>query len=119
MVGVVLAATQLQRAGVGQVLVKLGARGALLLAADGTVTRQAAMPVTVVDTTGAGDCFTAAYTVATLEGQGPSACLAFACAAAACCVQVKGAMPSMPSRAQVDLLLNTHTQHGRSAGSPS
>ena len=110
------AALALQRGGVGQVLVKLGARGALLLAEDGSVTRQAAFPVAVVDTTGAGDCFTAAYTVATLEGQGPASRLAFACAAAACCVQVKGAMPSMPRRAQVEHLLHMHMPvHGDGA----
>jgi len=102
----VLAAAQaLTRGGVRQVLVKLGARGALLLSEDGTVTRQAAFPVVAVDTTGAGDCFTAAYTVATLEGHSPAGRLAFACAAAACCVQVKGALPSMPSRTDVQQLL--------------
>jgi len=102
---VLTAAQALTRGGVTQVLVKLGARGALLLSADGAVTRQAALPVQVIDTTGAGDCFTAAYSVATLEGLTPAARLAFACAAAACCVQVMGALPSMPSRAQVALLL--------------
>jgi len=119
----VLAAAQaLRRSGVGEVLVKLGARGALLLSEDGTVTRQAALPVAVVDTTGAGDCFTAAYTVATLEGLGPSGRLAFACAAAGCCVQVMGALPSMPSRDQVQQLLQGATAsrgQDRAAGQPA
>ncbi len=102
---VLIAARRLQAHGVGSVLVKLGARGCLLLQADGTVLRQAIFPVTVVDTTGAGDCFTGAYLVAMLENQDPAARLRFACAAAALCVQGLGAMPSMPDRAAVERIL--------------
>lgn len=59
----------------------------------------------VVDTTGAGDCFTAAFAVAFLEGRAPEEALLFASAAACICVQRLGAMPSLPSRAEVDALL--------------
>jgi ribokinase len=59
----------------------------------------------VVDTTGAGDCFTAAFAVALLEGKTGADALRFASAAASICVQRKGAMPSMPSRAEVTALL--------------
>lgn len=54
---------------------------------------------------GAGDCFTATYAVAVLEGLAPQEALRFASAAACICVQRKGAMPSLPSRAEVDALL--------------
>ncbi|MEW5309962.1 MAG: hypothetical protein WDW38_001801 [Sanguina aurantia] len=60
-------------------------------------------------TAGAGDCFTATYAVAVLEGKSPAAALQFASAAAALCVQCKGAMPSLPSRAEVDSFLATQT----------
>ena len=81
---------------------RAGTRGALFVAKDGTVTRQSARTVKAVDTTGAGDCFTAAWAVATVEGKDPKDAMAFACTAASICVQAKGAMPSLPSRATVD-----------------
>ena len=59
----------------------------------------------VVDTTGAGDCFTAAYAVALLEGKRGADALRFASAAGSICVRRKGAMPSMPSRGGVEGLL--------------
>lgn len=59
----------------------------------------------VVDTTGAGDCFTAAFGVALMEGMAPAAALRFASAAACVCVQRMGAMPSLPTRAEVEALL--------------
>jgi ribokinase len=59
----------------------------------------------VIDTTGAGDCFTAAFAVARLEGQPPPRALLFASAAASLCVRRAGAMPSLPDRAEVDALL--------------
>ncbi len=99
-----IAGRWLLRQGVGAVLVKLGARGCLLIEPENTY-EQAAFPVGVVDTTGAGDCFTAAYTVALMEGMPAPRRLAFACAAAALCVQTKGALPSMPQRGAVERFL--------------
>ncbi len=57
-------------------------------------------------TPGAGDCFTATYAVAVLEGKAPAEALQFASAAASICVQRKGAMPSLPARTEVDELLS-------------
>jgi ribokinase len=102
---VLAAARSLQRQGVGTVLVKLGARGCLLVPSQGEPLRQSTFPVRVVDTTGAGDCFTAAYTVALLEGRDERSRLRFACAAAGICVSRLGAMPSLPTRAEVDAFL--------------
>lgn len=51
----------------------------------------------------AGDCFTAAFAVAVLEGKPYREAMRFATAAAALCIQVEGAMPSMPSRQQVGI----------------
>lgn len=105
---VLTAARALQARGVGTVLVKLGARGCLLVPRHGEPLRQPAFRVPVVDTTGAGDCFTAAYTVGMVEGLPEPARLRLACAAAALCVQGMGAMPSMPPRAAVESFLASH-----------
>lgn len=102
---VLAAARALQALGVGTVLVKLGARGCLLVPRSGPPIRQAAFTVPVVDTTGAGDCFTGAYTVGLVEGLPEAQRLRLACAAAALCVQGLGAMPSMPRRAAVEAFL--------------
>ena len=105
---VIAAARHLQAQGGGTVLVKLGARGCLLVRPDGSTLHQGVFPVRVVDTTGAGDCFTAAYTVAMLSCMNEPERLRFACAAAGLCVQRKGAMPSMPSRAELQALMRLH-----------
>lgn len=101
------AAEVLLSLGVKSVLVKLGSDGSLLLPGTGhaSIRQQAFKAPIVVDTTGAGDCFTAAYGVALLEGKTGLKALAFASAAASICVQRKGAMPSLPSRREVDELL--------------
>lgn len=99
------AATLLQQ-GVDQVLVKLGAQGAMLVRREGPPLVQPCFNVPrVVDTTGAGDTFTAAYAVALMEGKTPSESLLFATAAASLCVRSKGAMPSMPGRKAVMAVL--------------
>ncbi len=104
---VLAAAAALQSRGVDTVLVKLGAHGSLLVPpAPGTPTRQQAFRAEkVVDTTGAGDCFTASFAVALLEGRSHADALRFASAAACICVQRKGAIPSLPKRSEVDQLL--------------
>ena len=57
--------------------------------------------VEVVDTTGAGDTFTAALTLALIEGMEPQAALDFACAAGAAATTNVGAQPSLPFRNQL------------------
>lgn len=59
----------------------------------------------MIDTTGAGDCFTAAYAVAMVRAMPPVEALRFAAAAAALCIGKAGAMASMPSGADVERLL--------------
>jgi len=58
--------------------------------------------VTAVDTTGAGDTFTAALTVALVEGQEPAEALRFACAAGAAATTKMGAQSSLPGRDEVE-----------------
>lgn len=89
----------------GLVAVTLGGAGARLFKGGVEIATAAPPPVTVVDTTGAGDCFVAALTVALLEGQSPTEALTFACAAGALAVTRAGAQPSLPTRAEVDAAL--------------
>jgi len=103
---VLSAARSLQANGVGTVLVKLGSRGCLLVPRNGLPVTQRAFKVKVIDTTGAGDCFTGAYTVGLIEGLPEHQRLRLACAAAAMCVQRLGALPSMPTRQEADALLS-------------
>ncbi|GFR41527.1 hypothetical protein Agub_g2223 [Astrephomene gubernaculifera] len=109
---VLAAAGKLLDAGVKAVLVKLGAEGSLLLPGRGEapVRQRAFKAPEVVDTTGAGDCFTACYAVALLQGCPPAAALRFASAAACLCVQRRGAMPSLPAREEVELLLGAEKE---------
>lgn len=102
------AAIKCHEMGVRQVLVKLGAKGSALFVGGEEPIRQSIIPAAkVVDTTGAGDTFTAAFAVALVEGKSKKECLQFAAAAASLCVQVKGAIPSMPERNAVEELLES------------
>eukprot|EP00897_Mesotaenium_endlicherianum_P010351 jgi/Mesen1/9344/ME000061S08790 len=103
---ILAAAHKLQERGVGQVLVKLGEQGCMLVTREGPPLVQACVRAPhVVDTTGAGDTFTAAYAMAIIQGSTLSQALLFASAAASLCVRAKGAMPSMPTREAVHELL--------------
>ncbi|RVW31050.1 Ribokinase [Vitis vinifera] len=94
--------------GVKEVLVKLGEKGSALFVKGEEPIRQPIISAAkVLDTTGAGDTFTAAFAVAFVEGRSKKECLRFAAAAASLCVQVKGAIPSMPDRRSVLDLLQT------------
>lgn len=69
---------------------------------DGAVIAEARPPrVKAIDATGAGDTFTAALTVALVEGQGPADALQFACNAAAVATTRMGAQPAMPYREDI------------------
>lgn len=56
----------------------------------------------LVDTTGAGDCFTAAFAVGQLQGYDTERSMDFACKSAFLCVSKMGAGPAMPLREEVD-----------------
>ncbi|MFA7262396.1 MAG: PfkB family carbohydrate kinase, partial [Caulobacter sp.] len=89
----------------GLVAVTWGSRGAGLFH-DGARLATAEPPeVSVIDSTGAGDTFVAALTVALLEGMGQPEALAFACAAGALTATRAGAQPSLPTRAEVEGML--------------
>lgn len=92
------------KASAAYVAVSLGAEGAVLYKAGEEIARAAPPRVQVVDTVGAGDTFTAALTVALIEGQSPQEALAFAVTAGALACTRPGAQPSLPHRRDVDAL---------------
>lgn len=80
--------------------------GAAIISRHGRTIADAVPPTVIcVDTVGAGDCFTAALTLALIEGQSPRDALKFACAAGAVATTRPGAQPAMPDRAAVEALL--------------
>ena len=83
-----------------------GAEGAELSRSGDTVAKAEPPRVAAVDATGAGDAFTAALTVAIVEGQALEASLAFACAAGAAAAMKAGAQPSLPYRGEVEALMS-------------
>ena len=86
------------------VVIKLGELGALIATHDQPPLHIPALPVTPVDTTAAGDAFTAAFAVAWAETSSWQAAVEFACRAGAAATLTRGAQPSMPTRDQlVDL----------------
>src|SRR5215472_5678369 len=102
-------ALRLHERGIRMVIVTLGERGAVLVCEDekGQVCNiyQPAPKVQVIDTTGAGDCFVGAFTVAWTEGQSPKDALRFAVFASALKVTRFGTQPGMPVRKDVESFL--------------
>ncbi|MDP3749466.1 MAG: ribokinase [Phenylobacterium sp.] len=89
----------------GLVAVTLGSRGAELRRGAELLASATPPRVEVVDTTGAGDTFVAALTLALLEERPLRDALAFACAAGALATTRAGAQPSLPLRSEVEALL--------------
>ena len=91
--------------GAGSVVVTLGARGALVVPADGPVLLQAPPTVTAVDTTGAGDCFCGALAQALARGEGLADAVRYAVTAAALSTTGPGARGALPDDDAVRALL--------------
>ncbi|MER6786843.1 ribokinase [Streptomyces sp. NPDC000658] len=86
------------------VVVTLGAQGALVASADGGVRRVAPVKVDAVDTTGAGDAFTAALAWRLGRGASLEEAAAYAARVGAVSVTRKGAQESFPTAEEVDAL---------------
>lgn len=100
------AAERLLAQGARNVLLKLGERGVFLLGRDcPKPTHVPGFAVQAVDTTGAGDCFNAAFGTKLVKGITPADAARFANAAAALSVTRHGAQASMPSALEVEDLL--------------
>jgi len=95
------AARALITRGAGSVVVKLGAQGALLVAPDDCL-HVPAHPITPVDTTAAGDAFTAALAVYATEGRSLAEAVRMANSAGALACLKPGAQLAMPTREAVE-----------------
>ncbi len=87
------------------VAISLGSAGAELWKGGIRIAATAPPAVRVVDTVGAGDAFFAALSCALIEGQSETAALSFAVAAGAAACTRPGAQPSLPSRHEVEALI--------------
>jgi sugar/nucleoside kinase (ribokinase family) len=91
-----LAAAAALAARVGTVVVKCGADGVVVCAADRPPRRVPAPAADPVDVTGAGDAFAAGYLLATAGGADPPEAAAAGIALAARAVATGGAWPAWP-----------------------
>lgn len=78
------------------VVVKRGAKGAFAATADGVVARTEALPVTALDTTGAGDSFDAGFLSAWLNGGEPMHALRAGAVAGALSTTALGGVDAQP-----------------------
>lgn len=100
-------AKRLVNIGVGAVVVTMGGEGALILSGE-EVHEVEAVPVEVVDTTGAGDAFNAGLATALAEGLDLVDAVRFAvCCGALSCTKL-GVVPSLAERERVDELHQEH-----------
>ena len=98
------ATAKLRAWGVQNVIVTLGADGALL-AGSGEPVRYPTIKVRAVDTTAAGDAFVGAYAVGLADGLAAPEAIRWANAAAALSVTQAGAQPSLPRRHDLERFL--------------
>jgi ribokinase len=99
------AARKILERGVKNVIITLGANGALVFD-DGIFTHVPVLSVKAVDSTAAGDVFNGALAVAISEGQDLVSATKFACRAAAISVTRLGALQSAPTRDEVKSFVN-------------
>jgi ribokinase len=98
-------ADALRRTFDGTIVITLGEQGALVDANGAREHIDAIAVEPVVDSTGAGDAFTAAYTVATVEGAEPVEAARFAARAGAFAVTRDEVIPALPTRTELDMAL--------------
>ena len=99
------AARRLCALGAGAVVITLGAAGSFGLGRDGTALNMPALPVDVVDTTGAGDTYIGALAAARVRGLPLADAMERGTAAAALAVSRLGAQQSIPTAAEVEAAL--------------
>lgn len=92
---------QLKKRGVRNVIVTLGKEGCRYLCENGGFGRRSGEKVKAIDSTGAGDCFTAAFAVGLARGDQLKEALEFATRAAAVSTTRAGAQPSFPEVEEV------------------
>lgn len=100
-------AVRLQERGARTIIVTMGENGSLILTPEFT-TSVPALPVDVIDTTGAGDAFNSGLAVALAEGKDIVTAAKFAaCAGALACTRL-GVIPSLAFRPDVEALYHKY-----------
>ncbi len=100
------AADELLHKGAANVILKMGARGALIASADGLRKIAPAIPVQVVDSTAAGDAFNGGVAMALMQGKTLEQAVEYGIAVSALSVTRAGAQTSMPRANEVSGLLS-------------
>ncbi|RIV17327.1 ribokinase [Alicyclobacillaceae bacterium I2511] len=108
-----VASKRLLERGAKAVVLTMGDMGALYQDVEGMRIHVPAFPVSVVDTTAAGDTFVGAFSVALCECEDIFYALRFASAAAALSVHRSGAQASIPLRRDVESFLHLHPEKTR------
>ncbi len=99
------AAAGLLSAGTSVVVTKLGAEGVRARTSDGQDMAVPALPVRAVDPVGAGDAFCAGFIAARLDGLDVGAALRWGVACGAAVVSVDGDIDGLPTRPELERLL--------------
>jgi ribokinase len=99
-------ATWIQSRGPQNVVITLGADGAVFRDHQGRCKSFPAVPTQVVDTTAAGDCFVGSLASRWLRGELLEQAMEYALAAASIAVSRLGAQPSLPYQSEVLAMIN-------------
>ncbi|MFZ5808316.1 MAG: ribokinase [Chloroflexota bacterium] len=102
---------RLRKAGVRNLVVTLGEKGAVLVSGEQHL-HMPAYSVQAVDTTAAGDAFVGAYAVAVCEGKSTQEAAQWGMAAGALAVTKAGAQPSLPHREELLQFIHRHPAAG-------
>ncbi len=105
--GILAAADYLLSIGVKNIVATLGSMGAMIANKDGVRIIEGYKVDNVVDTVAAGDSFNGAFVVKLAEGASIEEAVKFANAMGALTVQVKGAIPSLHNRQQVEEFISS------------
>lgn len=95
----------LRARGVARVAVKLGPRGCVYVGPEGTIAVPAPA-VEAIDTVAAGDAFNGALAASLVDGHDVEGALRRACSAGAIAATRRGALPSLPTRSEVEAALS-------------
>lgn len=102
--------TQLRSKGIHGIVLKLGAAGTYLAPDTGSAQSIPAIEVKAIDTTAAGDAFNGGFATGLMLGKSPIESAIFATVVAGISVTRAGAQPSMPSRIEVEEILEASTR---------
>jgi ribokinase len=97
-----VAALEMRRQGAKDIVLKMGELGAMAFSREGSIDQISAVRADVVDTTAAGDAFTAALAVALCEGRSLKDATRWGVMAGTLACTRFGAQPAMPTRVELE-----------------